>query len=213
MKITVEGLDAIVLQLGEQPRKIQRAAIRAINRGIKSGRTFMARSIAQDTGLKVGTVRDALGMELASESTGTASLSADLKRIPLIQFNAKDTGFNKGTGRRSNARVSGVRSRAGSGVTYRMGGVSSRVEDAFIATMVSGHQGVFRRASRARLPIRELFGPSLGHVFLKYRQDGIERVLEMFQKNFGHELEVESQGFIKAGPDEQGTPDETDVAA
>lgn len=32
------------------------------------------------------------------------------------------------------------------------------IEGAFVATMKSGHEGIFRRSSRARLPIQELLG-------------------------------------------------------
>lgn len=37
-------------------------------------------------------------------------------------------------------------------------GKRSLVEDAFVATMKSGHKGVFRRRGKARLPIQELRG-------------------------------------------------------
>src|SRR3954470_22603511 len=158
MKLTVEGLDAVIIELGEQPRKIQRAAVRAMNRGVMSARTLMTRLIAQDVGLKSAAVRDALVVTKASEGAPMATLAASLKRIPLIEFNAKDSGINRGTGRRSNARISGVRARTGTGVTYKPGGSSGRAPDAFIAPMPSGHQGVFGRAGRTRLPIRELFG-------------------------------------------------------
>jgi hypothetical protein len=198
MRITVEGLDKIALQLGEQPPKLQRAVIRAMNRGVKSGRTLMTRSIALDTGLKSAAVRDELTLREANGTRAEASLSASFARLPLIKFNAKGPEPSYGKGR---------------GVSYRLKTGEGRVENAFIATMTSGHRGVFVRRGRGRLPIQELFGPSLGRVFMKFRQDTIDRVVEMFQKNFGHELEVESNGFIKARPDEQGTPDDDDVAA
>lgn len=35
------------------------------------------------------------------------------------------------------------------------------VKSAFIAVMPSGHRGVFKRVKKARLPIKELYGPSL----------------------------------------------------
>jgi hypothetical protein len=50
-------------------------------------------------------------------------------------------------------------------------------------------------------------------VFLKYREQAQARVIEMFQKNIGHELEVETNGFWKAGPSSPGTPDDVDAAA
>jgi hypothetical protein len=202
MKITVDGLDAIVVELGAQPQNIQRASVRAMNRGIKSGRTLMVRNIADDLHLKGATVRDTLVMKEATVTSPDASLAASLKRIPLINFVSigQQVAHAKGTAR-------------GTGVAYQLAGTSGRVDNAFIRIMPSGHVGVFVRAGKARLPIRELFGPSLGHVFNKYRPEVLDRVIEMFQRNFGHELEVETNGFIKAGPGETGTPDESDVAA
>jgi hypothetical protein len=85
-------------------------------------------------------------------------------------------------------------------VSYRLRGSRGRIPSAFIATMASGHTGVFARKTKKRLPIQELFGPSLGRVFAKYRPQGVARVLETFQKNFDHELAfAKSQGAPSAG--------------
>lgn len=200
VKITVTGIDQIVVSLDNMPRSIARASVRAMNRGMASGRTVMVRAIASDVGLKQKDVRDALVYREASLAKPEASLAASLKRIPLVDFDARGPEPSRGRGR---------------GVSYRLQGGRSRVETAFLARTSSGHRGVFIRAGKTRksvgawsnnLPIRELYGPSLGHVFNKYRGDAQERAIEMFQKNFGHELEVETNGFITAGPGEQGAP-------
>jgi len=124
-------------------------------------------------------------MREASASRPEASLGASIKRIPLMKFNAKGPVPSRGRGR---------------GVTYRLRGGRGRVENAFIATMKSGHVGVFRRAGKARLGIVELFGPSLGQVFKKFRPAGLARAWEVFQKNFDHELD-----FVKGGVPDAGT--------
>ena len=53
------------------------------------------------------------------------------------------------------------------------------------------------------LPMTQLFGPSIGHVFSKFRPQGVARALEVFDKNFDHELEfLNSQsGGTNAGAD------------
>jgi len=76
----------------------------------------------------------------------------------------------------------------GRGVTARLGGRTKRYSNAFLATMASGHQGVFQRKTTARLPIKELFGPSIGHVFLKLIDIGKARAIEQFGKNLVAEL-------------------------
>lgn len=52
------------------------------------------------------------------------------------------------------------------GIRYQVvKGKRVQVKTAFVARMRSGHVGVFRRTTKARLPIRELFGPSIPQMF------------------------------------------------
>lgn len=183
--VEIEGAEAIAIDLRDYPSKVTKALVRALNRSINSGRTVMVREMAGDTGLKSKDIRDALTMREASASRPEASLGATIKRIPLMKFNAKGPVPSRGRGR---------------GVTYRLRGGRGRVENAFIATMQSGHTGVFRRVGKARLGIIELLGPSLGQVFKKFRPAGLARAYEVFQKNFDHEL-----NFVKGGAPDAGT--------
>lgn len=170
--LDVQGADDVHYLLN--PDKVARAGVRAVNRAIGSARTLMVRSIAVDTGLKAGTVRDALPLREASINHPSATLEASLKRIPLIDFQARGPEPSRGKGR---------------GVTYRLTGSRGRIATAFITVMpTSGHRGVFVRGGLTRTPIRELFGPSLGHVFWKYRDDALARAQESFTTNFTHEL-------------------------
>jgi len=191
--IEMQGADAIEIDLRDYPARVTRATVRALNRAIGSGQSVMTKEIAADTGLKQKDVRDALVKREATASRPEASLAATLKRIMLIKFGAKGPTPTRGKGR---------------GVTYRLKGGKGRVESAFIATMKSGHTGVYRRAGAMQrgaagpsasarksagawsgnLPIIELKGPSIGQVFKKFRAAGLARALEVFQKNFDHEL-------------------------
>ncbi|MER8786868.1 phage tail protein [Mesorhizobium sp. M0983] len=76
------------------------------------------------------------------------------------------------------------------GVRVRMRG---SYKSAFIAEMGSGHAGVFKRQGKARLPIRELFGPNPAHditnnpdVYLKVMAEVIEQYL---MPRYLHEVE------------------------
>ena len=72
--------------------------------------------------------------------------------------------------------------------------------------MKSGHRGVFQRVpgatrrgpspNRSQLPIYELHGPSIGHVFGKHRQQAVDRMLEQLEKTFDAEMK-----FRGATPD------------
>jgi hypothetical protein len=174
IEMRLDGVDPIDLDLREYPKGVTRVMVRALNRGIASANTFMGRAIAGDTGLKVGDIKKALTLRKATWSVPEARLATSLKRIPLIDFGAKGPEPSRGRGR---------------GVSYRLQGARGRHSSAFIATMGSGHRGVFARRLRARLPIKELFGPSLGHVFAKFRPEGLRLALDTFHKNFDHEID------------------------
>jgi hypothetical protein len=180
MEIVISGDEALEVDFKEKPQEVSRALVRALNRGINAGRTFMVQNIAKDTGLKSGDVREAMRMKEATLSNPTATLGTSLKRIPLIKFGAKQT-------RR--------------GVSYNLGG-RKVIPGSFLATMGSGHQGVFTRKPgpgrrgprpmRSQLPIVELFGPSLGHVFAKFRAGGLQRAQQVFVERFDSELKFAS---------------------
>lgn len=182
--VTVDGAAIIDRDLEGAPAKVQRAFVRAAKRAIDSGRSVIVKLIAGDTGLKQKDVRDSISMRYPSLSDPVASMRAKTKRLPLIDFKARQTK---------------------TGVTYRNpGGGRSTVPGAFIATTRSqtsadarpdlagsggAHVGVFKRRGKARLPIRQLYGPSIGQVFSKFRQQGVDRSLEVFDTNFDHELD------------------------
>jgi hypothetical protein len=175
LSIEITGVDAADKVLEEYPRGAQRVIVRALNRGIASANTFMAGAVARDMKMKVGDVKAAFSLRKASFDRPEALLAAPTKRIPLIAFGARGT---------------------------RRGGVTAagkRYPHAFLATMPGGHTGVFMRVAganrrgpkpnRSQLPIKQLYGPSIGHVFAKFRAQGLARAEEMFQKTLDHELE------------------------
>lgn len=190
--VQTQDINAILVDFDQLPGRVTRATIRAMNRAIASGRAEMSTLIADDTGLRVTDVRKALTVSEASVERPQARLATTLKRIPLIKFGARGPRPSRGRGE---------------GVSYRLRGSAGRVATAFIATMRSGHEGVFVRSggltlkanqfkgyTRKRLPIRELFGPSLGHVFAKHRPAGMARIRESFDKNLAHELDFALKG-------------------
>lgn len=162
----------VVTKLSQIERRLPRAIPRALNRGATSGRTVMVRAMARDTGLKAKDVRGRVSIERATTARHVASLSASQRRVPLIQFRARGPEPSRGKGR---------------GVRARIPGGQGRYPNAFIATMRSGHRGVFRRTGRGRLPITELHGPSIARVFLRHVGVGRRRALEMMQSTLEHE--------------------------
>lgn len=168
LTLKTDEWDRAVDELGE---RALRAGARALNRTAATVRTFMARTVAQDLGLGVRTVSEQLRVEQAKPVEGLllARITVTGAQIPLYDFKA--------------------RASKGGGVIARLPPPGAgRYPEAFIARMKSGHVGVFQRKGRPRLPIRELRGPSLPHVFSKYIPQGLTVGQDVLPKNFAHEL-------------------------
>ena len=164
-------------------KKFPQAIRRSLQRAAVSGRQEIVGDMSADTGLPVNKVRDAVKVVVKSDSQ--VNLEVQSGRIPLIDFGARGPEPSRGMGR---------------GVTYRNpGGSRNRAPHAFIATMPSGHRGVFERigtqhkigpgGKRTGLPIRELMGPSLVKVFLKFMPRAEERAREALTENLRHEID------------------------
>ena len=150
------------------------AIARAINRTVSSERTQAKRAIAADTGLRSKDVDSALQVENATPARLSAFLTVSGRRIPLIGFGARGLEPSRGRGK---------------GVSYRLPQGRSRHAQAFIARMKTGHRGVYVRTTPRRLPIIELFGPSLPKVFEeKYLGTAPERAQATLAANLTHEI-------------------------
>lgn len=146
-----------------------RAITRTINRSLATVQTAVGREIARDTSLPVREVRKSLALSRATFQRLIGSVQVTGRRIPLLAFRARQT-------RR--------------GVSYRLRG-SRTIASAFLATMRSGHRGVFKRVAKARLPIRELRGPSLPHVASQRAITGAMLRVghQAIEKNLLHEVQ------------------------
>lgn len=169
------------------PKEILKASIRAVTRTGKNSKTAWVREIAKNMGLKQSVVRDRIFVSTAKTKEGGASatLSADSRKIPLIDFGARGRFPSRGKG-------SGVRAKLappGAG-TY---------PSAFIAQMPSTHKGVYQRSTtkfmrkqkpnqKPRQAIYELMGPSIAHVAQNTGQVARDRANEMLSTNFQAEL-------------------------
>jgi len=146
---------------------------RAINRAGISGKTAVVKAVAADTGLPQKNVERDLKIDKANPTAPQLTITVLGRRIPLIAFQARGPEPSKGRGR---------------GVSYRLPGARGRIANAFIATMPGGHRGVYKRRGTGRLPIRELFGPSIPKVFEKFLGIFGTVSAQSFEKNLEHEI-------------------------
>jgi Prophage minor tail protein Z (GPZ) len=176
-----------------------RSAIpRALNKTATTVRARAARQIRSvGYGIKIAAIKKSITIRKANRAELTAIVRAAGKPIPLINYSARK---NK------------------SGVTVAVLNGKKTIDGAFIATMHTGHKGVFVRVGSAAerhaigrgalkvskgpkkysykhgLPIRELFGPSVPNAFANtIVQNALEEVV---QQRFGVVLEQELR-FVK----------------
>lgn len=131
-------------------RAIARAASKAGGDGIRSMRTDATRKVRERKRMKAGKVRAALPLVFPGRKE-LASLIWRMKVsgrvVPVSEY-------------------PGVRQvKAGVSVQINRQGARKVIPSAFVAVLKSGHKGVFRRKSKARLPIEELFSTKVSDVF------------------------------------------------
>lgn len=155
MRVAVEipksDTDALAAGLQAYPKGAARVVYRAINKIGKSTRTYISREVRKKIAIKAKDANKCITYHRGRLSNPTGRIKIRGKRLPLIQFGASQTK---------------------KGVTYRIekGGGRKRMQGGFIATMRSGHRGVFSRRGKSRLPIHEAFGVSIPYAVSEVRQ-------------------------------------------
>ena len=175
LQIDQEALKRVEKMLRGFPKAIPKVMTKGINKTAAGAKTDIARKIAGEIKLKLSTIKKSIDMSKASYSRWQAELGIYGRRIPLINFAARQTK---------------------AGVTYSIEpGSRKTIGSAFIQTMGSGHVGIFKRVTEARHPIRELMGPSLGIVF--NRSGSIAREsLRSAEQKLKHNIAVQTQIFL-----------------
>jgi len=195
VKYDKRQLKAVERQVRGIPGAMKRIMPRAINRTATTARARIARKLAANTKFKVSEVKKGIRIIKANVARWEATIDITERQLPLIQFGAR------GSKRR--------------GVSYIISerGGRKRLPHAFIRTMPTrgdtqkhGYRGVFMRKDKAkfsegfdskgrprkgRLPIRELFGPSIGIVFEQASGIAAETIAETgaeLQKNIDSQV-------------------------
>lgn len=176
IRIRVDSKE-LELQLAQLSGSEARAAMsRSLNRAIRSTSSLANRLIREEINIRAGAVRKALSVRRARPGSLSAEINVAAKAAPLIAF--------KGT-RQIKA-----------GVSVKPKKKRTVIKGAFVATMRSGHKGVFVRESvgghrAARLPIRELFSTAPAQAL----DDEQKRLLlgrharDRFETEIGREIE------------------------
>ena len=146
---------SIQKRLSRVANSLERAAATAQNRTATSTVAFFSRSVRQDVNVKAARLKKATRIHRARPSKPVAIIDITGAHITLADMGARQT-------------------RKGVSVRQLKAGGREVLKSAFIATMRSGHVGVFRRTGKAKLPIKELYGPSPINLW-KHREIAISR--------------------------------------
>ncbi|TJV68609.1 MAG: hypothetical protein E5X76_28935 [Mesorhizobium sp.] len=135
-----------------QGARLHQALSVAVNTTAKQVRTYAARIVAKQGGLKRGDVDPSIRVYPWSQPTTlTAVVRGSGRPIALIKFAARQTK---------------------AGVTANAWGVRKLYKHTFIAAMRSGHEGVFVRETKKRFPIKELWGSGVTQVMSQAIEQG-----------------------------------------
>jgi len=149
----------------------------ALNRTVDGVRADVVREVTETYDIRAKDVRANVGVKKSNLSTLRAAVYGKGSPIPLINFRV--TPSKPGQQRPGTVLRASVK---------RSGGLP--IPGAFVARFKSGHAGVLRRTGKARLPVRELFGPALPQMMggEKVRKEVLARAEERFGKRLDHEI-------------------------
>ena len=192
LTVTVTGVEELRAALSAAPKRAEWALRTAINGTASHAQTESVRRIGQEWNAKQKDIRKALTVTKATAARLEASVQATGgrgKRIPLVVFGARQT-------------------RKGVTVKVKRAGGRGLLPGAFIATMKSGHRGVFVRAAKSRkqgtpyraLPIRTVkTGAWAGTTYrpgLPIVEKASISIASMWNRGIIDQVVTESQSFM-----------------
>lgn len=149
--IEVDTKSAALFIRGVNLKAVPIAETRALNKVIITVRKEAVSEIHAVRRLKKTAIRKQLILQRASKGRPEARVKASRRGIPLKEYSAKMAG-RKGSKR----------------VVINITGQRKRLDHAFIIDKIGGHSvgHVFERVGPSPLPIKKLFGPSLGRALV-----------------------------------------------
>lgn len=195
------NVNDVIKELNAAAAETRPAVVRALNKTMDRVKVRAAREV-RDAGykLKISDIKKAIRINRATSGRLRADAVASGRPIPLMQYGAKDVKPN--------------------GVSVDVLNGRKVVAKAFIATMPSGHTGVYIRQPNAAhkrvvkggkvqwsaLPIRELYGPSIPDALAN--KAVADAIVQLISERFPVILEHEHSFLLKRLPKQQPLPAE-----
>lgn len=173
LHVEVDKTDIARLEktLAAIPKGANKAIMRAVNKTATTVRSKIVKSYASWLNLRQKSIREQTVLTKAKYSRLYAVIKIKSERFKLIAFKARATP--RGV-RYKILKSSGPKTEAGT----------------FIATMPSGHTGVYHRTSPKRLPIREKTVVGLTHFLPHIDQEAIGQAPALLKKNLDTQVRL-----------------------
>ena len=176
--ITIDGpnMRDIMRQLPDE-KDARKAAYRAINRSLVSGRKAAGEEVAKDYKISGGKVNKLGKLSRANSSNIEAKITWSGPAIPLEEWGTNPKNPPK---RRRKKPILGTVFRSKK-TTYR---------GAFVARYNSGKARAYIRTTKKRFPIRRVYGPSAAQLVAAklVKERFTKRANEMLEKGLEHEI-------------------------
>ena len=198
INIKLEGVDRALKML--DPKIVQRAAQRTLERAAKSGKTIISSQIREKFNIKKADLDRKIKINPPWQGKLQAELIVKGEPISLIYFGPKQMAGNIQTFISKNKGIAQKQTRRASkfgGVQVRIiRGKEARLRSAFIARGKGGTPFVFRRVGKKRLPLRAMKVVTAQSIL---KQQGNiravkQRILEQLKKEFKHNLTFYQRG-------------------
>jgi hypothetical protein len=165
IKIPESKLLNISRMFPELANKLSSIISWGINRTLQPAKTQINREMRKTLNIKAAYLNKYIDIERATRQKWYGRVMLSTERITLMDFDAKVQMGERWIVKSGQDFASPETGPIGISYKIKKGGKREIIKSAFIATMKSGHQGVFKRTGKSRLPIQEKFGPSIGLVF------------------------------------------------
>jgi hypothetical protein len=170
IEVTFKTDDFRAAILALVPPKADKAIALALRQTANNAKVRASGLIAKHMTIKTSTVKTRIYTDFVRPGTYVTNIRCSRKPIPLGEFPHTQTA---------------------AGVMTRAWGKPQLLTSAFSATMKGGHTGIFRRRPGAgRLPIYELWGPTVSGTFTTpdVRTAIEKRIREQLPKNLARDL-------------------------
>lgn len=161
-----DGIDKVVKDINASKTKVESAAMKALNKTALWLKVQASSEISKEKQIKLSAIRKRLRIIKASKSSMNTLVKASLYGIKAGKLGTmKQTLMGASVGRRM-------------------------FQGAFIATMKSGHTGIFRRRYGSSLPIDEIILPIEPEASKIIKELVTQEVEKVFEKYFRRELDL-----------------------